>query len=85
LAEANVSENYGVSIFRDEVLSPPSALKMEAARFSETLASTSQSTRRLNRKNCRQKEALRLFSLKEKVNEFQCPHSDMRNYKPYFA
>jgi hypothetical protein len=50
LIEANVSEKRAVFIFRAEVLSLSSALKMEAARFSETLAPTSQSIRRLNPK-----------------------------------
>jgi hypothetical protein len=45
LVEANISEKHAVSIFRGV---RASALKMETACFSETLASTNQSMWRLN-------------------------------------
>jgi hypothetical protein len=44
LVEANVSEKHAVCIFRAEVR------RMDTARFSETLASTNQSTRLFNPK-----------------------------------
>jgi hypothetical protein len=47
MAEANAGKRT-VSIFWVEVMT--SVLKMETARFSETLASTNQSTRQLNSK-----------------------------------
>jgi hypothetical protein len=52
LVEANVSNKRAVSIFRAEVLTSglTSALKMDTARLSETLASTNQSILRSNSK-----------------------------------
>jgi hypothetical protein len=60
LADARVSVKRAVSIVRAEV---EEVLKMQTARFSETLASTNQSTRRINpkehRQNCLRRENLK--------------------------
>jgi hypothetical protein len=55
LAEANVSEKRAASIFRAEDGDGTlQSLKMEATRFSETLTSANQSTRRFNPNEYRQ-------------------------------
>jgi hypothetical protein len=61
LVEANVSEKRSFHHFmKAEVIT--SALKMEAARFSETLASSNQSTRRFSPKEHNQKYLNRRLS-----------------------
>jgi hypothetical protein len=81
LADAIFSEKRAVSVFRVEVFT--SALKMETARFSETLESTNKSTRRLNPKlhnqNCHSRENLK----SQLVLMNSCPQTSVSSC--YFA